>query len=814
MTRRALQVLEFGRVLEYAAGFASTSGGREAVLAMRPARERGTVRDRLAAVDETRRFLAETDEWVFPDLPDSGVAVKRLAVEGAVLSPRQLAEVGGLLAAGAALLRSLNRQPVARIRGSADSGDPSGGPSATRFPTLEVLGARLLAEPRLESTLRRAVDARGSVLDGASRELRRIRGQLTGAHNRVVAHLERFLDGVGDRHRVPGASVTIREGRYVIPLRREGKRTVGGYVHDESSSGATVFVEPPSAIEMMNRVRELERAETREIDRILRELTDRCRPLAGRLAHSLAALTEMDRRVALSRAASRWEGCVPEVTEGPLRIRGGRHPLLVAAGVDAVPFDIELGDGEGVVVVTGPNTGGKTVFLKSVGLVAALAQSGVIPPAGPGTRLPVFDAFFADVGDEQSIADSLSTFSAHLRNLQEVLEVAGPRSLVLIDEPGAGTDPKEGEALARALIETLAERGCTAVVTSHLGGLKRLAGEGSRIANASLHFDGERLAPTYRFTKGRPGRSYGLAIARGLGFPDDVLDRAEAYRDTSETRLDDLLESLERKEKQVAHLLAELEGERKRTAILGSELEARAVKLRRSEKEHAARARREARRMLLDARAEVEAAIADLADRVDTGESLEDASRRARRTVEVAARALEVPSGAVPDYDRDPDASLEPGAKVLMVNSGARGRVVAVEGDRVVVTVGGVRMKVAPGWLALEREGAAGLAADSARGKSTPDARGGGGWTAPRIDAVTELDLRGQRVDEAETSLSRALDAASVADLRELRIIHGKGTGALRQRVAEVLGRDARVERFRAGKPGEGGYGVTVARIR
>ena len=619
MTRRALQVLEFGQVLEYAAGFASTPAGREAVLAMRPARERGTVRDRLAAVDETGRFLAETDEWVFPDLPDAVVAVRRLAVDGSVLSPRQLAEVGGLLAAGAALLRSLNRQTV------------------PQFPTLEALGARLLAEPRLEATLRRSVDAEGSVLDGASRELGRIRGQLTGAHNRVVAHLERFLEGVGDRHRVPDASVTIREGRYVIPLRREGKRTVGGYVHDESSSGATVFVEPPSAIEMMNRVREQERAETREIDRILRELSDRCRPLAGGLADSLAALTEMDRRVALSRAASRWEGCVPEMTEGPLRIRGGRHPLLVAAGIDAVPFDIELGDGEGVVVVTGPNTGGKTVFLKSVGLVAALAQSGVIPPAGPGTRLPVFDSFFADVGDEQSISDSLSTFSAHLRNLQEVLEVAGPRSLVLIDEPGAGTDPKEGEALARALIETLAERGCTAVVTSHLGGLKRLAGEGSRIVNASLHFDGERLAPTYRFTKGRPGRSYGLAIARGLGFPDEVLDRAESYRDTSEARLDDLLESLERKEKQVARLLAELAGERKRTAVLGSELEARAAELRRSEREHTARARREARLMLLDARAEVEAAIAKLADRVEIGESLEEASRRARRTVEVAA---------------------------------------------------------------------------------------------------------------------------------------------------------------------------------
>jgi len=324
------------------------------------------------------------------------------------------------------------------------------------LPTLLALKDVLLAVPGLETAIGRAVDPQGVVLDGASRELARIRGQLAGAHNRVVAHLEGLLEGVDERHRVPGASVSIREGRYVIPLRREGRRAVGGYVHDESSSGATLFVEPPSAIEMMNRVRGLERAEAREVLRILRDLSERCRPLAGAMADSLGALTEMDRRVALARAAGRWDGCVPEMTDGPVCIRGGRHPLLVAAGIEPVPFDLELDQDEGVVVVTGPNTGGKTVFLKSVGLVSALAQSGVVPPTGPGTRLPVFTSFFAESGDGQSIADSLSTCSAHLGSLRTILENAESRSLVLIDEPGAGTDPREGEALARALVENFA----------------------------------------------------------------------------------------------------------------------------------------------------------------------------------------------------------------------------------------------------------------------------------------------------------------------------------------------------------------------
>ena len=788
----ALQILDFQRVLEYVAGYAVTRGGREAVLALGPSPQPGRVRDRLEAVEETRRFLSTRDDWVFPDVPEAVVPIGRLGVDGSVLAPEELSRLGGLLGAGAALRAQLE--------------------GATGLPMLQAIEKRLLADAQLEGAIARAVDGDGAVLDTASRELARIRGQLTGAHNRVVAHLEQLLEGLSEQHRVAGASVTIREGRYVIPLRREGRRAVGGYVHDESSTGATLFVEPPSAIEIMNRVRSLERSEARELHRILRRLTDRCRPLAEAMGDSLAALTEMDRRVALSRAADSWEGSVPEIGDGPLCIRGGRHPLLVAAGSGAVPFDLDLDADEGVVVVTGPNTGGKTVFLRSVGLISGLAQSGVIPPTGPGTRLPVFDCFLAESGDGQSIADSLSTFSAHLEGLRRVLDRAGPRSLVLIDEPGAGTDPAEGEALARALVETLAERGCTAVVTSHLGGLKRLSAPGNRIVNASLNFDGERLRPTYRFSKGRPGRSYGLAIARGLGFPSEVLDRADAYRDTADARMDDLLATLERKERRVSRILAELEGERERADALRSEMETREEQLRRAEKEHASRARSEARRMLLEARSTVDEAIAGLEERVREGEALREASRKARRRVEEAARQLEERSPTRrPHKGPAPAPSLEPGARVRMVDSGARGTVVAMDGERVVVNVRGVRLRVGPSWLAADAD-----AEDGAKPHSDAGLRSGhlARWTAADVEATTEVDLRGRRVDEAEVALSRALDAANVADLRELRVIHGKGTGALRERVAVVLGRDARVERFRSGKPGEGGFGVTVARMR
>ena len=793
MSTSALQVLDFWTVLEHVAGFAATRAGREAVLALEPLSEPGEIRDRLTEAEETRRFLSTREDWVFPGAPEAGTAIARLGVEGSVLAPEELAGLGGLLRAGADLQSQLAE-------------------SARGLPTLRALRGRLLAQPQLKTAIGRSCDADGTVLDTASRDLARIRGRLAGAHNRVVAHLEGLLEGLNERHRVAGASVTIREGRYVIPLRREGRRTVGGYVHDESSSGATLFVEPPSAIEMMNRVRALERAEAREIHRVLRELTRRCRPFAEAMEDSLAALTEMDRRVALARAAGSWDGSVPEIGEGPLRIRSGRHPLLVAGGSGVVPFDLDLGADEGVVVVTGPNTGGKTVFLRSVGLVSALAQSGVIPPVGPGTRLQVFDSLLAESGDGQSIADSLSTFSAHLQGLRSILDEAGPRSLVLIDEPGAGTDPKEGEALARALVETLAERGCTAVVTSHLGGLKRLAAPGNRIVNASLNFDGERLMPSYQFSKGRPGRSYGLAIARGLGFPKELLDRADAYRDDADARIDELLETLERKERRVSRMLAELEGERERTAARRSEMDTREDTLRRAEHQHAAKARSDARRMLLEARGKVEEAIAGLEERVRAGDALREASRKARRMVEDAVRELEEPGALRARVDPAADLPMEPGAKVRMIDSGARGAVVEVDGERVVVNMGGVRLRVGRSLLAPDGDGD-----DEARSGKTRTHAGAVRsvhGTAGDVEATTEVDLRGRRADEAELALFRALDAATVADLRELRVIHGKGTGVLRERVAVVLGRDARVERFRAGKPGEGGFGVTIARIR
>lgn len=661
-------------MLEHVASFASTAAGRDAVLAMAPAGDAREAGDRLEAVTETRRFLAARPEWALEAFADPAAALGRLALDGAVLAGPDLARLASLMRAGDSLRRTL-------------------GEGAAGLPRLEALRAGLFADAGLAAELARAVGEDGRVLDTASRELGRLRSRLAGAHQRVVAHLESVLAGLAARHRVADASVAVRNGRYAIPVRREGRRTVGGYVHDESASGATVFMEPLSAVAMTNAVQETERAEAREVQRVLRVLTERCRPFHGALSASLAALVEMDRRVALAAAANAWDGHAPEVSAAAgLSVRRGRHPLLAAAGADPVPFDLDLPAEGAVVVVTGPNAGGKTVFLKAVGLVSVMAQAGIVPPVGPGTRLPAFRSFFADIGDQQSIADNLSTFSAHLRNLRDVLAGAAGDALVLVDEPGAGTDPREGEALARALVETLAERGCVAVVTSHLGGLKRLAAPGGRIANASLEFDAERMSPTFRFLWGRPGRSFGLAMARALGFPAAVLDRAERCRDAADVRLDALLESVQRQERRASRLAAELEDERARAKALREELDRRERALQEAEETRLAEARGQARRLLLEARRDVEEAIAGLRARVGAGQPLEPAARAARQSVEGAARTLGGPArSASPAWTGEAPVR---GQWVAVAGSGARGRVVAVEGARAVVDVGGMRMTV------------------------------------------------------------------------------------------------------------------------
>ncbi|MGH7444805.1 MAG: endonuclease MutS2, partial [Longimicrobiales bacterium] len=527
------------------------------------------VEGELRRVHQMVGFLLRAEDWVITSLPDVRAPLRQLAVDGSVWDGVALRDTGVLLGSARVTRRAVLQH-------------------ADHFPLLAEIAQPLLHIEAEEERIRLAIDDAGDVRDGASRDLGRLRREIRAARSRIVERLEQFVSTLPARFQVPDASISIRDGRYVVPIRREGRVEVGGLVHDESATGGTLFVEPPLALELMNRLRELEIAEAREVQRILREMTDRLRPYRTELIATLNALVALDSLFARARYALAVNGARPTMLspdDATYHVVRGYHPLLHASGVDVVPFDLTLDDGERTLLVSGPNTGGKTVLLKAVGLISMLAQSGVIPPVGDGTRLPLFTNVFADIGDEQSIEASLSTFSAHLVNLREILEHATAHSLVLIDEMGSGTDPAEGGALAQAILVELTRRGTLTVATTHLGQLKLLAGEESGVVNASLQFDAAELRPTYRLQKGVPGRSYGLAIARRLGFPPPLLERADAFLPQTERDASHLLLELEEKERALAAALAEARAARADAGHLRKRLDEREDELRRREKD-------------------------------------------------------------------------------------------------------------------------------------------------------------------------------------------------------------------------------------
>jgi DNA mismatch repair protein MutS2 len=787
MNPHALNVLEYRDALDIVARFASSSLGADAVRALQPSADLGWIEPELARVDQMRRFLGGDSGWYIPAIPDVREPLRRLRVEGSVLDGHQLRDVGTLLASSRVTRRAIHLQAAA-------------------VPLLAMQANALVEAEKDEAEITRTVDEDGRVRDEASPVLYRTRREIKSARNRLVERLAAYVSGLPSHFQVPDGSVTVREGRYVIPIRREGRGEVGGIVHDESGTGATLFVEPPVAVEMMNRLRELEATEQREVTRILRELSARLRPMQPDLLATLDAMVALDAVYARARYAVKSDGHVPRLLPAgteEYEVLRGFHPVLQARGADVVPFDLRMEGGERTLLISGPNTGGKTVLLKAIGLISLLAQSGIVPPVGPQSRLPVFRNVFADIGDEQSIEASLSTFSAHLKNLREALDGADWESLVLTDEIGSGTDPVEGGALARAILIELTRRSCFTVATTHLGQLKLLATEERGVVNASLQFDAERLQPTYRLVKGIPGRSYGLAIARRLGMAENVLEHAESALPQGERDVARLLLDLEAKEQRLSEGTVQLDRQMAETTALREELERRERDLKERERDAERRARQQARDLLLRSRAEVEAAIQEVRGAADA-DKLEEAARAARRRVEEAAsrQRERVPKDrkAQPAPRTRDAVALAAGVRVRIESLGRTGTVVEVRDGKALVEAGSIR-------LSLPQDDLTPLpAGDQQKERSKPTA----GFYEHTSTAHPEVDLRGLRVDEIETVLGRAVDDAILAGLPSFRIIHGKGTGALRAHVRDLIRNDRRILTARTGELYEGGTGVTV----
>lgn len=787
VSAEALETVEFLSVLELVASHAVGSLGADRIRDRKPTDNLGWIQEELNRVEEVANLLRGGDQLLAEPIPDVTLTLARLRVEGSVLDGVELASLLRVLLAARVVHDDLKR-----IEESA--------PLAASL-------LRPLPDKALARRLEQSVDADGNLLDTASPALAEARREVQAARQRLLRRLETLLRGLDAAP--SDASVTLRGNRYVIPVRRDSRNRPAGIIHDESGSAGTLFIEPAETIELGNALREAQVEEEREALRVLRDLTNLLRPQQPLLSDLVEMCIAVDDLAARSRYAVAVAGEKPAVAvaPAPLRIVNGRHPLLLAGSTEVVPFDLVLEPQERTLLVSGPNTGGKTVLLKAVGLFAALAAAGMIPPVGGGSTLPVFRQFFADIGDRQSIAASLSTFSAHVRTLRGILDHADDGTLVLLDEIGSGTDPVEGAALAAATLVSLTARGSVTLATTHLGALKELATQSPGIVNASLQFDAASLTPTYRLQKGVPGRSYGLAIARRLGVADSILKDAEARVPDSVRKLDTLLAAVEERQRDLeAHQAnleqrsIELDSVAARLAVQQESQSAREAELKRREKEADREGRKQARSHLLEARQLVEQALAAARGAVDDA-----AAREARRLVEegIVEQGKEL-AQAEAAGQRDSGAEpLEIGARVRL-ESGGTGEVAELRADgKVVVIAGAIRLVTDPEVLTP-------LPSNPKPAKRAEPAPLPSAQRAPGPAAPLEIDLRGMTGDEAESATVAAVDAAVLAEQPYLRIIHGMGTGVVRERVRRVVAQDRRVSRYAFAPRNQGGTGVTI----
>ncbi len=788
-TADALETIEFAQVLELVAAHAAGPLGAERVGSRWPTDDLDWIRTELGRAAEVATLIRQGDGLLAEPIPHVARALGRLRIEGSVLEGTELAALHRVLQAARQVRADLVR--VAE--------------TAPRSAEL----ARPLPDKAIERRLELSVDQDGALLDSASPRLASVRRDVQAARQRLLRKLESLLRGLEQGAAPTDASVTVRGGRYVIPVRRDSRSRPAGIIHDESGSAGTLFIEPSEAIELGNALRTAEAEEERESLRVMRELTDLLRPELPTLRDLVEMCVAVDDLVARARYAVAVEGEVPALSPAPapLVVNHGRHPLLLAGTEPVVPFDLELPVDERTLLISGPNTGGKTVLLKAVGLAAALAQSGIVPPVGAETRLPVFQRLYADIGDRQSIAASLSTFSAHVRMLRRVLDEADAATLVLLDEVGSGTDPAEGSALAAAALGSLTRRGALTLCTTHLGSLKDLASHTPGVANASLQFDAATLTPTYRFAKGVPGRSYGLAIARRLGVDPDILADAEARVPHAERSLDALLAAVEERERELRttqqtlqERTIELDSLDARLKVQGESQATRELELKKREKEAERLGRQQARAYLLEARQTVEAALGAARTAVD-----EAAAREARRMVEEGIREA---GWALEETERTQrtqrtqttDREIGLGDRVRLA-SGGSGDVLEIRADgKLVVAIGAMKMVV-------DADQAIRIAAPPSRSASASSPSSASSASSP---ASLEIDLRGMTGDEAETATVAAVDAAVLAEQPFLRIIHGMGTGVVRERVRRVVANDRRVIRYGFAPRNQGGTGVTI----
>jgi len=786
------RAVEWDYVLALLAEETSTPMGQERALGLEPWTDPGAVRHALRETREARHAVAQTGAPAWGAIPDLRPSLKRAERPGSALEGTELAAFVPFLEA------------AARLRAYGSLAAPVAPVVARRF-------SRLQNFPALKERLTRSLTEEGALKDEASPRLHKIRQSIRELRREIVKVLEAFLARPDADTLFQERFVTLRQGRYVLPVRAEARGRVRGLVHDRSQSGATLFVEPESIVEVNNELMEALRAEEAESARILRALTDEVRAHLPGLGATVEEIADLDLVMARARLAERMSATEPLIDpDNTVALYETRHPLLLVRSPQGlsgpvVPVDLRLSAETPLLVVTGPNAGGKTVALKCLGLCALMAQAGLHLPAREGSRLPVFSRFFAVVGDEQSVAENLSTFSAFVRQVKTILDEAEKGSLVLLDELGAGTDPEEGAALARAILEELEARGALVMATTHLEPLKAFAATHPGAQNASVEFDEERLVPTFRLLYGRPGQSYALTIGARLGLPGGVIERAQAHRSAQARRLGELLARLDAQAREGAERTADLERERTRAASLLGQAEEELGRARAIAQETRTRAKAEAATLL----AEIRTAVAEEWERLK-------ASERSRRTLEASRKRLAEVSASLVAESAPEGAPPQVGDTVEVAHLGLRGALIAKVGATATVQAGGVTVRVPV--QALRVHPRAGVPTGTPAPGGDPGSASGaavGSINAPEKPWLSaELLLLGKTTEEARALVEKYLDDAVLVGLPQVRLVHGKGTGALRKTIHELLTVHPLVECFRLGELYEGGSGATVVELK
>ncbi len=811
MDSKTLRVLEYPKILELLRAFCDFSASMELARALEPTDSYDLALARLAETSEARKlFLVQGIS--IGGAHDIRPSVD-LAARGGVLDPQQLLDIKSTLISCREIKKSLERK-------------------TDEYPRLAQIAIGLPESHGIVDAITRVLSERGEVLDSASPKLATLRREIKIAHDRLMSRLQKYLTESASKLQEP--IITQRDGRYVIPLRAEFKNQIKAVVHDQSASGATLFVEPLPVVELNNTVRELQLKARDEERRILYELSVQVGEHATEFKYGVENLATLDLIFAKAKYAEELKASEPMLhklsavsnqrsaknekqehkaeSQTLIRLLHARHPLLNPDNV--VPIDVDPTPGTRAIVITGPNTGGKTVSLKTVGLLALMAQSGLHIPAQSGSELPCFHNVFADIGDEQSIEQSLSTFSGHITNIIRILKHIDQRSLVIFDELGAGTDPQEGAALARAILSHLLESGCATLVATHYPELKTFAHSTDGVVNASLEFDIKTLRPTYHLTIGLPGRSNALLIAQRLGLPQPIIDTAKAEIHPDDLRADKLLDDIRKERNRTSREREKLEKARTKLETQTKEIENRLEKI-----------EDERRDVLAKARAEGELEVAVLKQNID---SLKSQLKKARQPLE-ALKEIEEKVQAIEEkiespverqkssvsaqssvvnrkYPSGPMSSIQLGERVTLSTLNAEGVVTALGGSDAEVQIGSLRVRAR--LSDLQRKSGSESNVESQKStdvrRSTFDIKASPGL---------EINLRGKLVDEGLDELEKYLERAYSAGLLFVRIVHGKGTGKLREAVRNALKGSPYIASFEEPKDNEGGSGVTVAKM-